>query len=262
MDLRTRVQHIIDELQFRFDVWPTLYYQPLPWLGFDTAKRGAGTVARWTAIEASIRGLPINSALDIGCNVGYFCFSLAAQGIPALGIDQDDRFLRIAQHAARKLAARHIAADKVGFCHLTIDRSTVRLLPQVDLILLLSVWHHWVRAYGLPTASEMLAAVWAKADQALFFETGEAEMPPEFGLSMLKISPRDWLEDYLSAICADSTVRCLGAFKAFAPRGDETHAVVHRNLFMISRRSTGALGAAATLAFHEFAANLGGEVTA
>ena len=55
MDLRTRVQHIIDELQFRFDVWPTLYYQPLPWLGFDTAKRGAGTVARWTAIEASIR---------------------------------------------------------------------------------------------------------------------------------------------------------------------------------------------------------------
>ncbi|MBI5564479.1 MAG: methyltransferase [Chloroflexi bacterium] len=230
MTIRTLVQRGIDELQFRFDAFPTLLYQPLPWLGLTTAKRGEGTEARWAAIESAIDDLAIDSALDVGCNVGYFCFSLAFKGISTLGIDLDDRFLRIAQRAARKLNVAGVA-----FCNLAINRDTVRLLPEVDLVLLLSVWHHWVRAYGLGAASELLTAVWAKSQRVLFFETGEAEMPPEFGLSMLKSSPRDWLADYLQAMCAHSTVEWLGAFKAFAPQGDESRKVVYRNLFKVTR---------------------------
>lgn len=230
MNLRTIIQHGIDELQFRFDILPELLYQPLPWLGLKSAKRGAGTEARWTAIEAAIDNLAIDSALDAGCNVGYFCFSLAFKGIPTLGIDLDERFLRVARRAAHKLNVSGVA-----FCNMEINRDTVRLLPEVDLSLLLSVWHHWVRAYGLGIASEMLAAVWAKSRRVLFFETGEAEMPPDFGLPMLKLSPRDWLADYLQAMCAGSTVEWLGAFKAFAPQGNETRNVVYRNLFKIAR---------------------------
>ena len=230
MNIRDTVQRSIDALQFRFDVFPTLYYQPLPWLGLNKAKRGAGTEARWVAIESTFGNLPISSALDIGCNTGYFCFSLAYKGIPVLGLDRDDRFLRIAQHAARKMKV-----PNVGFCKMDLTLDTVHLLPDVDLVLLLSVWHHWVRAFGLDAAGELLLAVWRKSRKVMYFETGEAEMPPEFGLSMLKASPRQWLEDYLNAMCADSQVTWLGTFKAFAPQGNETEAVVYRNLFKVTR---------------------------
>jgi SAM-dependent methyltransferase len=240
MSIRDKVQQTIDALQFRFDVFPTLYYQPLPWLGLKKAKRGAGTEARWAAIESTLNdatsGSAIDSALDIGCNVGYFCFSLASKGIPTLGVDRDDRLVRIAQHAARQLRAH-----SVGFCKMDLTPDTIRLLPNVDLVLLLSVWHHWVRGYGLEAASEMLAAVWNKSQKVMFFETGEAEMPTEFGLAMLKSSPRHWLEDYLYAMCADAQVTWLGSFKAFAPQGDETQKVVYRNLFKITRRNADAL---------------------
>jgi hypothetical protein len=232
MSIRDKVQQTIDALQFRFDVFPTLYYQPLPWLGLKKAKRGAGTEARWAAIESTLNDAPIDSALDIGCNTGYFCFSLASKGIPTLGVDRDDRFLRIAQHVARQLQAHG-----VGFCKMDLTPDTLRLLPNVDLVLLLSVWHHWVHGYGLEVASEMLAAVWDKSQKMMFFETGEAEMPAEFGLAMLKSSPRRWLEDYLCAMCADAQVVWLGSFKAFAPQGDETQKVVYRNLFQIVRRN-------------------------
>ncbi len=231
MSIRDRVQQIIDALQFRFDVFPTLAYQPLPWLGFRKAKRGVGTEARWAAIEATLRDEVIDSALDIGCNTGYFCFSWAAKGISTLGVDRDERSLRIAQYAAKRMGTRN-----VGFCNMDLTPDMIQLLPHADVVLLLSVWHHWVRGYGLELASEMLAAVWKKSQKVLFFETGEIEMPADFGLAMLKTSPRQWLEDYLYAMCGDAHVMWLGTFKAFAPQGDETQKVVYRNLFMITRQ--------------------------
>lgn len=232
MSIRDRIQHTIDALQFRFDVFPALVYQPLPWLGLKKARRGTGTEARWAAIGATLNDEVIDSAMDIGCNTGYFCFSLAARGIPTLGIDRDDRFLRIAQYAAGQMRAQG-----VGFCKMDLTPDTIRLLPNVDLTLLLSVWHHWVRGYGLEVAGEMLSAVWNKTQKVMFFETGEAEMPAEFGLAMLQSSPRQWLEDYLYSMCAEAHVMWLGTFKAFAPRGNETRKVVQRNLFKIMRRN-------------------------
>jgi SAM-dependent methyltransferase len=236
MSIRDRIQHAVDALQFRFDVFPALVYQPLPWLGLKKARRGTGTEARWAALEAALNDEVIDSAMDIGCNTGYFCFSLAAKGIPTLGIDRDGRFLRIAQYAASQMRAQG-----VGFCKMDLTPDMIRLLPNVDLVLLLSVWHHWVRGHGLEVASEMLSAVWNKSQKVMFFESGEAEMPAEFGLAMLKSSPRQWLEDYLYAMCADAQVIWLGAFKAFAPQGDETQKVVYRNLFKITRRNEDAL---------------------
>ncbi len=230
MSIREVVQRTIDEVQFRFDAFPTLHYQPLPWLGLKAAKRGHGTQTRWEAIEQTLDSAVLNSALDIGCNAGYFCFSLALKGIPTLGVDMDDRQLRIARYAARK-----IKLSRVGFCHMIINRETVQLLPQTDLVLLLSVWHHWVHQFGLRVASEMLSDVWEKTNQVMFFETGEGEMPSEFGLPVLTASPREWLEHYLRAMCFDSEVVWLGSFKAFGPRGDESKKVVYRNLFKVRR---------------------------
>jgi len=231
MGIKAFVQSkIIDPLQFRYDIFPRLAYQPLPWIGQDNARRSEGSLARWEAIQRTISGYAVRSALDIGCNVGYFSFSLANKGFPTLGVDSDDRFLRIARYAARR-----IGANNVGFSSMLVSSKTANLLPDVDLILLLSVWHHWVKAYGLDDATELLARVWGKCAQLMFFETGEDEMPVDYGLPAMEPTPAQWLEDYLAKACPGSTVTNLGQFKAFAPGGDNRRLTVQRNLFVVAR---------------------------
>lgn len=230
MSIRTSLQHVIDEFQFRFDLFPAGDYQPLPWLGLHKAKRGTGTNDRWNAIWDSIKNDPITSGMDIGCNMGFFCFSLAEKEIAMLGIDLDPRYIRIASYAAKR-----IAMPRVAFSLMAVELQTMPLLPRTDLVLLLSVWHHWVKIYGLETASQMLAALWEKCEKVLFFETGELEMTTDFCLSVMGESPREWLQTYLEQTCPNSMVEHLGQFKAFAPNGNEERNVAYRNLFKVTR---------------------------
>ncbi|HXT35815.1 MAG TPA: class I SAM-dependent methyltransferase [Chloroflexota bacterium] len=230
--LRSTAQNIIDELQFKFDVYPRLQYQPLPWIGLKRARRGHGTVARWKAIESSLDGLAIGSAADIGCSVGYFCIALALKGIPVLGIDMDARSLRIAQYASRKLGTRN-----AGFSNMLVSPATASLLPNADLIVLTSVWHHWILHYGFDGAGQIMSTVWERCGKVLIFETGEQEMPAEFDLPPMDPSPKVWLENYLASVCPGSTITHLGRFRAFGPGGDEKLYVAERNLFKVARLS-------------------------
>lgn len=230
MGIKATFQKVIDEVQFQYDVFPKSDYQPLPWVGINQANRGEGTNARWKAIETSLTGLSLHSGMDIGCNFGYFCFALAQKGVAMLGVDMDSRYIRIARYASGK-----IGVAKVGLCQMEINTATVALLPSVDLTLLLSVWHHWVRAYGLTQATQILSAVWQKTEQVLFFETGETEMTPDFGLPAMGASSQKWVEDYLTTVCVGAKIVQLGQFKAFAPLGNENRNVVYRNLFKVTR---------------------------
>jgi hypothetical protein len=81
----------------------------------------------------------------------------------------------------------------------------------------------------------MLQQVWARAGKVMFFETGENEMPPEYGLPAMTPTPRAWLQQFLQRTCPASRIECLGEMKAFAPGGSETLAVVHRQLFAVIR---------------------------
>jgi len=234
-NVRAIFQNIMNEIQFQFDVFPPggeWSYQPLPWINLNRVKRGQGTKSRFEAIEASLAGLSISSGMDIGCHVGYFCFAMAQKGIPMLGIDVDPRSIRIAQYVANKIGIQNIV-----FCPMAVSTATMCLLPKVDIVLLLSVWHHWVREHGFETAGQMLSAVWERSGKVLFFESGETEMTPEFGLSAMGNSPKEWLTNYLGNSCADSEIIHLGQFKAFAPSGNENRNVVYRNLFQVVRKT-------------------------
>ena len=105
--LKQRLQQsLIDPLQFQFDVFPGLRYQPLPWVGLRDSNRGSGTTMRWEAMKPVIAASGSRTALDIGCNVGFFCFALAELGVAAIGVDAAPRELRIATFARRRLRAR------------------------------------------------------------------------------------------------------------------------------------------------------------
>lgn len=231
MGIRTFLQErVFDPLQFQYDTFPRLPYQPLPALSKGGARRSDGTVQRWAVIEEQIRGDAITSAMDVGCQVGYFGFELAARDIPTLGVDLEERALRIARYAARKTGA-----DDVGFLNLHVSPKTVDLLPEVDLVLVMSIWHHWVRAYGLEGATSILERLWKQCRVTMFFETGENEMPADYGLPEMVPTPEEWLGTYLQRTCAGAEVVHLGRFKAFAPGGDNTRDTVLRSLFQVSR---------------------------
>lgn len=230
--IRNTIQKVLDEIQFRFDIFPGAEYQPLPWVGIHKAKRGEGTKVRLEAIETSLTGLDIRSGMDIGSNSGYFCFGLAQKGIPMLGIDMDAQNNRIAQYAYGKIGMQTIALSRM-----VVNTETLRLIPTVDLVLVLSVWHHWVRSYGLDVAGQILSALWEKSGKVLYFETGEDEMTADFDMPDMGGSPQAWLENYLKTICIGSEITLLGQFKAFAPNGDENRNIVYRNLFKIKRKN-------------------------
>ena len=230
MEIRAVVQRLIDEAQFRFDTVGGNLYQPLPWLGLHQARRGTGTRARWRLLAPLLDAYPLRTALDLGCHTGYFSMALAQRGIVTLGVDADERALRIARYATNRLHSTRLA-----FSCMMITPDTLDLLPQVDLVLVLSIWHHWVRSYGLAGASAILATIWRRTNQILVFETGEDEMPADFRLPNMQGNPAGWLAGYLAEQCAGGTVRPLGQAQAFAPGGDERRHVAYRTLFMVAQ---------------------------
>jgi hypothetical protein len=122
---------------------------------------------------------------------------------------------------------------------MAVTPQTIRLLPHVDLVVCLSVHHHWSRYFGFDTATNMLSELWDKCAVAMFFETGESEMPARYNLPSMEPSSREWLANYLTQTCRGAEVRHLGVFKAFAPGGSETKNVVSRNLFQVVRVGDG-----------------------
>ncbi len=146
------------------------YHVPLPELGIrnghpQSAGQGKTSWEKWHLIDRTLpKGASL--ALDIGCNNGFFTLRLAARGIYTIGVEPDEDVLRLGQ-----LAALESKASRIAFSPMTVEPTNIELLPQVDVTLLLSVMHRWVRAYGRDTAERMLRTLWNKTRLGLYFET-------------------------------------------------------------------------------------------
>ena len=86
------------------------------------------------ALPPDLRGW---TALDIGCNAGFYTFELAKRGAEVTGIDVEPLFLRQAEWAAREFGL----ADRVRF-----RRAQVYDLAHIgetfDLVLFMGVFYH------------------------------------------------------------------------------------------------------------------------
>jgi SAM-dependent methyltransferase len=223
---RRTIDRPLDWLRFRLDTFPSLDYQPLPWLGVADAGRAVGTKTRWSEIERLAAELDCRTGLDIGCNVGFFTFSLASRGSYTIGVEREAKFVRTFLYAQRRLHNPRSAL-------LTLDLApdTVSLLPSAQIVLFMSVWHHILREFGMEAARGILSAVWGHTQKALVFDTGESEMPPEYGLPPLEPSPAQWVENLLQSECKGGVVRHAGLHDAFDPEGRRCQ----RNLFVVTR---------------------------
>jgi 2-polyprenyl-3-methyl-5-hydroxy-6-metoxy-1,4-benzoquinol methylase len=235
---RQRLDNLLDWIRFRIDSFPRttrlrhlshVHYQPSPILGMNDAGRAAGSASRWTAISGALdaAGIASGTALDIGANTGFFTMTLAHRGFAVVGVEPLPAAYRTAIYAVRKASLE----ETVGITVMTVTPQNIDLLPRADVVIFLSLWHHFVRFYGLDEATSMLEHIWAKTGRALFFETGESEMPESFGLPSMEPDSRAWLEQLLRAHCAGGTVEHLGSHQAF----DADRRPAQRNLFVVSR---------------------------
>jgi tRNA (mo5U34)-methyltransferase len=93
---------------------------------------------KWDEIKSSIpRNLEGLTALDIGCNAGFYSFELAKRGAKVLGIDLDPHYLKQAKWAAKELGL----ADKVTFKQMQVY-DLARINKRFDIIIFMGVFYH------------------------------------------------------------------------------------------------------------------------
>jgi hypothetical protein len=210
---RETVDGALDLLRLHLDTFPEGLYQPVD-LPVRSAMRADGTTSRWEAMRPLLHELEIASAVDVGANAAYFAIELARTGVSVLAVDASAGQCRTAA-----LAVRRSGVENVGVVHLDLHAETVALLPQVDAVLCLSVWHHIVAHRGMDAADRFLSELWARTGKVLVFDTGEGEMGPEFGLPNMAPDAGEWLRSYLAARCPGGCIEQLGRHRAFDAQG-------------------------------------------
>lgn len=220
------IDDVLDRVRFRIDTFLYGIYQPVPSLPTGRATRGGGSESRLEAILPVVREQAVESAVDIGACEGYFSIMLGEAGVPTIALEGDPPSYRTAIYAVRRSGL-----EDVGVLALLLTPSNVVAVPAADCMLCLSIWHHFVRYHGLDAATEMMETIWARTQKVLFFDTGENEMTPEYGLPAMTPDPRSWLGGYLAETCSGSRLEHLGTHRAFDPAGRPCE----RNLFAVIR---------------------------
>lgn len=117
------------------------------------------------------------TALDVGCNAGFYAFELARRGARVVGLDHDEHYLAQARFAAGVLGV----GDRVEF-----RRGAVYDLAEVDdrfdLVLFLGVFYHLrYPLLGLDIVSRLARRLFIFQSLTLPGRE-EAALPPDFGM--------------------------------------------------------------------------------
>jgi tRNA (mo5U34)-methyltransferase len=94
---------------------------------------------KWRQIEPALpRDLTGQTALDIGCNAGFYSLQLAARGAQVLAIDVDEHYLRQARWAREHFG---IAESRLSLRRMQVYELG-RLQQSFDVVLFLGVLYH------------------------------------------------------------------------------------------------------------------------
>jgi len=234
MNLRIIANILLDRLSrlglmVRLSIQQTLHlthdYQPDPFAS-NAIQDPRACQERYQAIDAVLADLKRPSVLDVGCNQGYFTFRFAEKGGVCLGIDNDRGELMAARARAEGHKVRNIA-----FLEMTLEKEAMQGLPVSDVVVCLSIFHHWVRHYRQAGAEEMLAMLAAKSAKVLVFDSGQPEESSTSWaqeLSFMRPSGPVWIAEFLKSLGFSQVIE-VGVFPtSLSP--------VPRSLF-IARRS-------------------------
>lgn len=137
---------------------------------------------RWSIIEPHLDP-EFESLVDIGCADGFFIDRAADRGLRTIGIEGNQSRV----HRARERVEPN---DSVEVRQMYLSPDNIEELPRADVILFLTVHHHWVRQYGWEDAADMFRVVCDRANLVCYEPPGtrtlsdgaETELAPEHSL--------------------------------------------------------------------------------
>lgn len=179
-------------------------YQPDPFGERDqNSAVGRECRDRFEAFSPILPDGPL-SFMDLGCNTGFFVFRLAERGGFGLGIEQGRNEFMVCHARATLHRVRNVA-----FSRLTLSPDNVHRLPEMDVVVFLSLFHHFVRHFGEEAAMTMLSAISRKAKRFLVFETGQPDEDSSWAdeLEFMGPEPDVWAEDTLRSLGFDRVHR-------------------------------------------------------
>ena len=131
-------------------------------IGYQTGQRPFG-VRQNIAMISQFLATEAQNAIDIGCSEGLISMALADSGLSVTGYEGSKE--------AYSSALKHQNPQKnINFINCKLSLADVEALPQVDVIVLLSVHHQMVKNLGLSDANHFLKVLAKKARLQLFFQ--------------------------------------------------------------------------------------------
>jgi SAM-dependent methyltransferase len=186
-------------------------YAPNPFLSnHSTAKDERASYKRFNAIADYLPKDFQLTTLDIGCNLGFFTFNMAKRGGFAIGIDYGRNEIL----AAKALASRN-SVNNIVFTQMEVTPENASLLPKADVVICLSIFHHWIRKLGEEKSLTIMKGLADSAEKYFVFDTGQ---PDEEGvewndcLSFMNPNVEEWAREYFKALGFSDVVN-LGSYR-------------------------------------------------
>lgn len=138
------------------------------------------------------------SVIDVGCNLGFFTFNMAKRGGFCIGIDYGRNEIL----AAKALAHKH-SIDNIVFTQMEITPDNASTLPKADMVICLSIFHHWIRKLGEDKSLKIMQGLADSSNKYFIFDTGQ---PNEKGvdwnqnLEFMNPNIKDWADRYFKAL--------------------------------------------------------------
>lgn len=190
-----RLLHLLDRAQLKLLVTTQGAYQPVLRHGRFEGADPRSCEARWNVIEAHVPP-DARTAVDLGCAQGFFCLKLAARGLTAIGVDSGGSIIDTAWRQARLNDLKG-----VGFINDDISHDFIDRMPEVDVVIFLSLMHHFMYLNDVAWCAELLRRLRPKVKKAMFFDMGQSNEPfhewsawlPDMGTD-----PGAWLVRFLA----------------------------------------------------------------
>ena len=150
------------------------------------------------------------STLDVGCNLGFFTFNMAKRGGFSIGIDYGRNEIL----AAKALAHKH-SVSNIVFTQMEVTPENASRLPKADMVICLSIFHHWIRKLGEAESQRIMKGLADSANKYFVFDTGQPnEKNVEWNECLEFMNPdiSAWAEDYFKALGFSKVVN-LGDYR-------------------------------------------------
>jgi len=122
------------------------------------------TEYRWSLIIDHIDEDDKN-VLDVGCADGFLTSKFREEGLFCVGVDRAEHMLDLARSENRY-------TNGIGFMKYDVTPESVTKFPKFDVVLLLTVYHHWIDAFGVDASETMLQHLMERSEKLLFQPPG------------------------------------------------------------------------------------------